>query len=116
MLDKVNNACSSVVMCSMANLIAFDALNKMVCSLDRPALLRALGLQSYSQPVGDFPGVRALDVDLESGRTTHKSLTIFLGEGVEACCKGAKLCRYNFGNPMLRDGVSRRSTGLCTLL
>ena len=72
-----------------------EVLQKLVCSLDRPSLLKALGIPIYSRPVGDSEGVRALDVNLVSGLTSHRQYALFFDEGPSTCCSGARLCRHN---------------------
>ena len=34
-------------------------------------------------------------MDLESGRIVHKSHALFLGEGPDGICSGARLCRFS---------------------
>ena len=80
---------------SVASPKRLQRLDKAVVGLDRPALLRSLGMQKFSAIVGDFTDLHCVSSSASRVLKIHKSNVPFLDDGTALeCCSGAKLQKW----------------------
>ena len=82
-----------VLFVSMSDSISPERVNELVRNLDRPAILKALGLEESLLRFGDFIDLRPIDVESSAACAVHEVNAPLLGVSKGDCCAGAKLYR-----------------------